>query len=224
MKRRNVIYIRVLLVVLSIVILLAFVNRSPQRAPHDTWLPSSFNPIGAGNMAFFQTLQDLQWPVERWREPLGRLSEGYGTGNVLIIHPLARSMLAGHKSSTGQEFVTLLGRFVGEASGNTLVAARRADRLGRHPHLPPAARLRRGPIAGVYRRPHSSSRSNATSPYQTMQLRSPLPMDPGTVHRHGLVLPQSEPLPDTLPAQGENALARTGAPCLVDVPRGNGAT
>src|SRR5277367_954812 len=84
MKNRNVVYIRVLLVVLSIVVLLAFINRSPQRVPHDTWLPSSFNPVGAGNMALFQTLQELNWPVERWREPLSRLSI-YGTGNGLNI-------------------------------------------------------------------------------------------------------------------------------------------
>ena len=55
MKNRNIVYIRVLLVVLSIVVLLAFINRSPQRTLHDTWLPSSFNPVGAGNMALFQT-------------------------------------------------------------------------------------------------------------------------------------------------------------------------
>ena len=83
MKRRNIVYVRVLLVVLAVVILLAFANRSPQRVAHDTWLPSSFNPVGAGSMALFQTLQDLNWPVERWREPLSRLGN-YGTGNVLI--------------------------------------------------------------------------------------------------------------------------------------------
>src|SRR5258708_31073777 len=99
MKNRNIVYIRVLLVVLSIVVLLAFINRSPQRTSHDTWLPSSFNPVGAGNMALFQTLEDLNWPVERWREPLSRLSR-YGTGNVLII---TRSPLGSKINFSGQE-------------------------------------------------------------------------------------------------------------------------
>src|SRR6266571_1383065 len=81
---RNIVYIRVLLVVLSIVVLLAFANRSPQHARYDTWLPSSFNPVGAGNMAFFQTLQEMNWPVDRWREPFSRLSD-YGSDNTLII-------------------------------------------------------------------------------------------------------------------------------------------
>src|SRR5471030_3262088 len=99
MKNRNIVYIRVLLVVLSIVVLLAFINRSPQRTPHDTWLPSSFNPVGAGNMALFQTLSYLQWPVERWREPLSRLSN-FGTGNVMII---TRSRVGARINFTEQE-------------------------------------------------------------------------------------------------------------------------
>src|SRR5271170_1872969 len=114
MKNRNVVYIRVLLVVLSIVVLLAFINRSPQRAPHDTWLPSSFNPVGAGNMALFQTLQELKWPVERWREPLSRLS-GYGTGNVLII---TRSQ-QGSSTSFSEQEVDLLDDWV--KKGNTIL-------------------------------------------------------------------------------------------------------
>ncbi len=114
MKNRNIIYIRVLLVVLSIVILLAFINRSPQRVPHDTWLPSSFNPVGAGNMALFQTLQDLNWPVERWREPISRLS-GYGTGNVLII---TRSQQGARVNFSDQE-LDLLDAWV--QKGNTLL-------------------------------------------------------------------------------------------------------
>ena len=84
MKNRNKVYIRVLLVVLAVVILLVFTNRGAPRTHHDTWLPSSYNPVGAGSMAFFETLQDLHWPVERWREPLSRLGS-YGTGNVLIV-------------------------------------------------------------------------------------------------------------------------------------------
>ena len=83
MKQRNTIYVRVLLVVLAIVILLVFSDRGGRPTHHDTWLPSSYNPVGAGSMPLFQTLQQLNWPVERWREPLSRLNS-LGTGNVLI--------------------------------------------------------------------------------------------------------------------------------------------
>src|SRR5471032_88530 len=114
MKKRNIVYIRVLLVVLSIVVLLALINRSPQRIAHDTWVPSSFNPVGAGNMALFQTLQELNWPVERWREPLSRLST-YGTGNVLII---TRSKLGARVNFSEQE-MDLLDEWV--QKGNTLL-------------------------------------------------------------------------------------------------------
>ncbi len=111
---RNMVYIRALLVVVSIVVIVAFINRSPQRTRSDTWLPSSFNPVGAGNMAFFQTLQDMNWPVERWREPLSRLSY-YGTDNVLII---TRSPLGARASFSDQE-IDLLDDWV--KKGNTLV-------------------------------------------------------------------------------------------------------
>ena len=84
MKQRNKVYVRVLLVVVAIVILLVYTNRSARRVHHDTWLPSTYNPVGAGSMAFFDTLQDLHWPVERWRDPLSRLGH-YGSGNVLVI-------------------------------------------------------------------------------------------------------------------------------------------
>jgi hypothetical protein len=114
MKNQNIVYIRVLLVVLAVVVLLAFVNRSPQRVAKDPWLPSSFNPVGAGNMAFFQTLQELNWPAERWREPLSRLSN-FGTGNTLII---TRSRQGAPVSFSAQE-IDLLSDWVSQ--GNTLV-------------------------------------------------------------------------------------------------------
>ncbi len=50
-------------------------------------------------MALFQTLEELHWPVERWREPLSRLS-GYETGNVLII---TRSRLGARVAFSDQE-------------------------------------------------------------------------------------------------------------------------
>jgi hypothetical protein len=113
MKQRNTVYIRVLLVVLSIVILLVITNRAPERVHHDTWLPSSYNPIGAGSMALFDTLQDLHWPVERWREPLSRLA-ARGDGNALII---TRSPVSWRGEFTQQE-AELLDAWV--KRGNTL--------------------------------------------------------------------------------------------------------
>lgn len=84
MKQRNTVYVRVLLVVLAVVVLLVFTNRTARHEHHDTWLPSTYNPVGAGSMAFFNTLHDLRWPVARWREPLSRLNS-YGRDNVLVI-------------------------------------------------------------------------------------------------------------------------------------------
>lgn len=114
MKSRNAVYVRVLLVVISIVVLLVFFNRSPQRVQHDAWLPSSFNPVGAGTMALYETLHDSHWPVERWRDPLSRLS-AYGAGNALII---TRSRVGGRVNFTGQE-AQLLDAWV--TQGNTLL-------------------------------------------------------------------------------------------------------
>ncbi len=82
---------------------------------HDTWLPSSFNPVGAGNMAFFQTLQDLNWPVERWREPLSRLSR-LRHGQRPDHHPLAGS---GSRVNFSDQEIDLLDDWV--KKGNTLL-------------------------------------------------------------------------------------------------------
>jgi hypothetical protein len=111
---RNGTYIRVLLVLIALVVLLAFINRSPRKSGGDTWLPSSFNAVGAGHMAFYQTLSDLNWPVQRWREPLSRLSS-YGTGNTLII---TRSRVGARVSFSEQE-IGLLADWV--KKGNSLV-------------------------------------------------------------------------------------------------------
>ena len=67
----------------------------------------------AGNRAFYQTLEDLHWPVERWREPLSRLATR-GTGNALII---ARSGVDYSVGFTMEE-AELLDQWV--AQGNTL--------------------------------------------------------------------------------------------------------
>lgn len=111
---RNTLYIRVLLVLIALVVLMAFFNRSPHRSAATSWVPSSFNPVGAGHLAFYQTLADLHWPVERWREPLARLST-QGTGNTLII---TRSDSGVRGDFSGQE-IELLSQWVSE--GNTLV-------------------------------------------------------------------------------------------------------
>src|SRR5258708_2288172 len=111
---RNIVYIRVLLVIVSIMVALTFINRSPRQARSDTWLPSSFNPVGAGHMAFFQTLQEMNWPVDRWREPLGRLSD-YGAGNVLVI---TRSPVGSPVNFSEQE-IDLLDEWV--KKGNTIL-------------------------------------------------------------------------------------------------------
>jgi hypothetical protein len=110
----NAVYIRVLMVLIALVVLLAFFNRSPHQASGATWLPSSFNPVDAGHLAFYQTLRDLDWPVERWREPLGRLFDE-GTGNTLVI---TRSTSGASVNFSEQEDA-LLENWV--ARGNTLV-------------------------------------------------------------------------------------------------------
>jgi hypothetical protein len=207
-KNRNVVYIRVLLVVLSIVILLAFVNRSPKRVAHDTWLPSSFNPVGAGNMAFFETLQDLQWPVERWREPLARLST-YGTGNVLVI---TRSSSGANISFSDQE-VDLLEAWV--KSGNTLLLLGALDNWDDT----------RSMLAqfGFTPSDKKGSVSLLLQPFQRDN-DQPLQLGPaaGSNLAGTLVLPKSEPLPALLPPNAKVLWGEHNEPYLVDVPLGAG--
>jgi hypothetical protein len=112
---KNILYIRFLLVIVAIAVVLVFINRSPQHSHGDSWVPSSFNPVGAGHMALYQTLQDLNWPVERWREPLSRLSE-YGSHNVLVI---ARAKTGSPRVAFTEQEVDLLNAWM--TKGNTLV-------------------------------------------------------------------------------------------------------
>ncbi len=104
---------------------------------HDTWLPSSYNPVGAGSMAFFETLQDLHWPVERWREPLSRL-DAYGKGNVLIV---TRSKAGAPPVNFSDQENSLLLEWTKQ--GNTLVLLGDLGQLGRHPRPHARDRLRR---------------------------------------------------------------------------------
>jgi len=207
MKGRNVVYIRVLLVVLSIVVLLAFINRSPQHLAHDSWLPSSFNPVGAGNMALFQTLQELNWPVERWREPLSRLST-YGTGNVLII---TRSQQGSSLSFSDQE-VDLIDDWV--QRGNTLLL------LGALADWDDTRTLleRIG-----YTMPEKTvSVASFLQPFerekeQSMELLPASPNQTGT-----MILPRTDPLPLTFPKNVKILWQDQFEPYVIDVPCGGG--
>jgi len=208
MKNRNIVYIRVLLVVLSIVVLLAFINRSPQRTLHDTWLPSSFNPVGAGNMALFQTLQELNWPVERWREPLSRLSN-YGSGNVLII---TRSQQGSRVSFSEQE-IDLLDDWV--KKGNTLLLL---GALGEWDDT----RMFLEQI-GFAPSDKPNSVSDFLEPFE-QETEHPMEIQPATgANQTGtMILPRSTPLPVTFPAKAKLLWQNQGEPFLVDVPRGAG--
>jgi hypothetical protein len=209
MKRQNVIYVRVLLVVLSIVILLAFINRSPRRTLQDTWLPSSFNPVGAGNMAFYQTLQDLSWPVERWREPLSRLSTE-GTGNVLII---TRSQQGATVSFTEQE-LDLLDDWVNK--GNTLVLLGALNEWD-----DTRAFLRQ---IGFTAPDKTESVSELLQPFER-ENQQPMEIQPafGSNRTGILILPRTTPLPVSFPHDAKVLWQdQQGEPYLVDVPRGQG--
>ena len=208
MKSRNIVYIRVLLVVLSIVVLLAFINRSPQRAPHDTWLPSSFNPVGAGNMALFQTLQELKWPVERWREPLSRLST-YGTGNVLII---TRSRLGSRVNFSEQE-TDLLDDWV--QKGNTLLL------LGALGDWDDTRMFLRQ--IGFTVPDKTASVSDFLQPFE-WETKQTLVAHPavGANPAGTMILPRSAPLPLAFPANARMLWQDHGEPYLIDVPRGDG--
>jgi Domain of unknown function (DUF4350) len=111
---RNGIYVRVLLVVMVLAILVSFLGRASHSEARDAWVPSTFNPVGAGSLAFYETLEQLNWPVGRWREPLSRL-DAQGTGNALVI---TRSRVNLRVAFTDQE-ADLLDNWV--KKGNTLL-------------------------------------------------------------------------------------------------------
>jgi hypothetical protein len=189
-------------------VLLAFINRSPQRARHDTWLPSSFNPVGAGNMALFQTLEELKWPVERWREPLSRLSR-YGTGNVLII---TRSPLGSSIAFSEQE-MDLLDDWV--KKGNTLLLLGALDEWD-------DTRMFLRQI-GFTAPDKMNSVSDFLQPFvreteQTMEVQPAL----GANQTGTMILPRSAPLPAAFPANARILWQNQGEPYLIDVPRGAG--
>jgi hypothetical protein len=207
-KNRNVVYIRVLLVVLALVVLLAFINRSPQRAPQDTWLPSSFNPVGAGSMALFQTLQELNWPAQRWREPFSRLSS-YGTGNTLII---TRSRQGAPVSFSEQE-IDLVDDWV--KRGNTLVL------LGALNEWDDTRALLEQIGFGLAEK--NVTVSTFLQPFaretdQTVEIQLPAE----SRQTGSLLLPRCDPLPTQLPAKTKVLWQAHDQAYLVDVTRGRG--
>lgn len=196
MKQRNTVYVRVLLVVLAVVVLLVFINHGAKRVHHDTWLPSSYNPVGAGSMAFFETLQDLHWPVQRWRDPLSRLDQ-YGSGNTLVI---TRSKTgAPPVTFTDQEEELLLDW---TRQGNTLVL------LGAMADWDDTRDLLRAVGFGVPDKAPSVDMIWQVLRMPTEQAIE-LPAAPGSGFTGTLVLPKSDPLPP-VPATGTRVLFEQG--------------
>ena len=208
MKNRNVVYVRVLLVILAIVVLLAFINRSPERTHHDTWLPSSYNPVGAGTMALYQTLQDLHWPVDRWREPLSRLS-AYGSDNVLII---TRSKSGAASTFTDQE-LDLLDEWV--KKGNTLVLLGALDDWADTRSF-----LRQ---IGFVLADKSDSVSDFLHSFQR-ESKLTVEVEPaaGTSANGTLILPPTTPLPLTYPSAAKVLWENQGQPYILKIQRGAG--
>jgi hypothetical protein len=203
---RNGVYVRVLLVVMVVAVLVAFEGRSTQRTPRNTWLPSSYNPVGAGSQAFYETLEDLHWPVERWREPLSRLA-AQGTGNGLII---TRSAVNWRVDFTTQED-GLLDAWV--KRGNTLYLF--------------------GPMAKwddtrdlLEELGATVPRDNLVAPrfFESWQLAEDKKVDatpaPGSAGR--LVLPEGPALPVKFPAGAQVLWTAEGAPAVASFPRGKG--
>lgn len=203
---RNIVYVRVLLVVVSIAVLLAFINRSPRHVPHDTWLPSSFNPVGAGNMAFYQTLQEMHWPVERWREPLSRLSS-YGTGNVLII---TRSSV-GERVAFSEQEIDLLDAWV--QKGNTILLLGALDEWDDTRTF-----LRQ---LGFTLPEKTSTVSDFLQPF-AQKAEQPIDLQPAVGQNGTLILPPAPPLSPAFPAGAHVLWQREGRPYVIDVPRGAG--
>jgi hypothetical protein len=205
---KNVLYIRVLLVIVAIAVGLTFLNRSPQHTHSDAWLPSSFNPVGSGHMAFYQTLQDLNWPVERWREPLSRLSN-YGTGNVLII---ARSKEGARVNFTEQE-ADLLEAWV--SKGNTLLL------LGALEEWDDTRMILRQ--IGFTLPAKNDTVSDFFQPFSRESNLS-VNAEPAE-HSHvtgTMVLPFTQPLPLTYPASAHVLWQQQDWPYMIDVPLGEG--
>ncbi|PTY00901.1 hypothetical protein DB346_14930 [Verrucomicrobia bacterium LW23] len=77
-------YIRALLAVVGVAAVLGFLFGRPGNPDRDLWLPSTFNPEQRGTKAVYTTLQEMGWPVERWRTTYSELPNT-GTGNVMVF-------------------------------------------------------------------------------------------------------------------------------------------
>jgi hypothetical protein len=205
---QNGVYIRVLLVVVALVFLVAFLDRNSHPARRDPWLPSSFNPVGAGHRAFYRTLEELHWPVARWRKPFSRLA-AEGTGNALII---ARSNVSWRVAFTAQE-ADLLDQWVQQ--GNTLFL------------LGPMAkwddsRLLLEQIG--FSVPHDETDDmQSLFPIWSRTAKSiDIPPAPGSDETGTLVLPTAAPLPAVYPPGARTLWSQSGQPYVIDVPRGKG--
>jgi hypothetical protein len=159
-------------------------------------------------MALFQTLQELNWPVERWREPLSRLSN-YGEGNVLII---TRSHLGSRVDFSEQE-MDLLDDWV--KKGNTLLLLGALDEWD-------DTRMFLRQI-GFTVRDKKASISDLLEPFkreteESMEAQPALGADQtGT-----MVLPPTAPLPLTFPPGAKILWQSQNEPYVIDVPRGDG--
>jgi len=200
---RNAIYVRVLLVLIALVILLAFLNRPSSRTTSDEWLPSSFNPAGAGHMAFFQTLADLRWPVERWREPLSRLSD-YGSGNALIV---TRSRVGARVRFSDQEIALLAGWV---KKGNTLIL------LGALTEWDDTRQMLRQ-FGFVVPTEETGTDGFFRSLETRTEEKIAIPSGLGT-----LVLPPSRALPLVGPPRAETLVQQESQPYLLEAPYGKG--
>jgi hypothetical protein len=207
---RNALYVRILLVLIALVVLLAFLNRSPRPASADTWLPSSYNPVGAGHLAFYETLDRLGWPVSRWREPLSRLFDE-GTGNTLII---TRSRVGARVAFSDQE-IELLQAWVNR--GNTLVL------LGALGGWDDTRQLLRAFGFTVAPEAAPGAVSDLFHPLETGSGRPmKIAAAPELLSGGTLVLPPSEPLPAAYPSGSWVLAQRDGQPYLLDVPCSHG--
>jgi len=204
---RNVVYIRVLLVIVALVVLLAFANRSPHHARHDPWLPSSFNPVGEGTMALYETLRDEHWPVQRWRDPLGRLS---GTGNVLIV---TRSQ-ANWRVAFSEQEADLLDQWV--RNGNTLFLAGALDEW-------PDTRMLLRRIG--FTLPADMAGDNSiTSLLHSFDSHTDqqIELDPAPEESGKLVIPSTKPLPFGFPPGSKILWQTQGQPYVIEIPLGAG--
>ena len=207
---RNGVYIRVLLVVIALVVLLSFITRTSHPAPRDSWLPSSFNPVGAGDLAFYLTLNELHWPVSRWREPLARLAV-QGTGNAMII---TRSPVSYRVAFNDQE-AEVLDDWVKQ--GNTLFL------LGPMAEHDDSRLLLKQigfkvPPAGEEKMPAFFPGWNASGRSKSIEVAPA----PGSNETGTLVLPSVTALPIAYPSGARVLWSNAGEPYVIDVPRGKG--